>query len=30
MYNGLPVMFDDVKDYNIRNFIMPFDIAMHL
>lgn len=30
MYNRLAAMFDDAKDYNIRNFIMPFDIAMHL
>lgn len=30
MYNRLAAMFDDAKDYNIRNFIMPFNIAMHL
>lgn len=30
MYNLLASMFDDVKEYNIRNFVMPFDIAMHL
>lgn len=29
-YNKLASLFDNVKEYNISNIIMPFDVAFHL